>query len=199
MMSVIKDLLTSTKQGTRRLAVDSQQTSFEENRQFRLFFEFSDIWSATLASIPSGQQLALKFTSINAVNIFTRRPELYLGGVAYRVFRDNELVTFTGTLAPLDRITTVNGNLADSGLTAPLVTGVTVQWAIGNDIFRSTDWPRNGTIVKTDGNVNQSSSNFGPEAERAGVAAGASFWLVLDSLSVGDTKGMLTVAYEEIF
>jgi hypothetical protein len=199
MMSVIKDLLTSTKQGTRRLAVDSQQTSFEENRQFRLFFEFSDIWSATLSSIPAGQQLALKFTSLNAVNIFTRRPELYLGGIAYRVFRDNELVTFTGTLAPLDRITTVNGNLADSGLAAPLVTGVTVQWAIGNDIFRSTDWPRNGTLVKTDGNVNQSSSNFGPEAERAGVAAGAAFWLVLDSLSTGDTRGMLTIAYEEIF
>lgn len=193
------DMATSSNIGTRRLAVDSQQTSFEENRQFRLFFEFGDIWSATLPSIPTGQQLVLKFTSLNALNVFVRRPELHEGGFAYRVFRDNAQVTFTGTLAPLDRITPVNGNLQDTGLPAHPVTGVTTEWAIGAGIFRSTDWPRNGTVVKTDGNVNRNTNNYSPNDERSGVAANGAFWLVMDSISQGSTKGMLTIMYEEIF
>lgn len=192
-------LLTSLRDRTWRLAVDSQQTSFEENRQFRLFFEFGDMWSATLAAIPTGQQLVLKFTSINALNVFVRRPELYQGGFVYHVFPDDGQVAFNGTLAPLDRITTVNGHLEDSGLPVHPSTGVSVEWAIGTDIFRSTNWPKNGTVVKTDGNVNRNTNNYSPNDERSGVAAGQTFWLVMDSIAQGDTEGMLTVMYEEIF
>jgi len=192
--------LTSNRGQTARLPVDPQQTSFEENRQFRLFFEFGDIWSASVPALPTGQQLVLKFTSVNALNIFVRRPELHQGGFAYRVFPGiDENITFTGSLAPLDRITTVNGNLTESGLPSHPATQVGVEWAIGTDIFRSTDWPRNGTIVKTDGNVNRNTNNYSPNDERSGVAAGQTFWLAMDSITQGDTKGMLTVMYEELF
>jgi len=195
-----KEIFTGFKGNTERVKVDPQQTSFEENRQFRLFFEFGDLWSASVPTLPAGQQLVLKFNSVNALNVFVRRPELYQGGFAYRVFPDIPAnVTFTGTLAPLERITPVNGNLTDSGLPYHPATQVGVEWAIGTDIFRSTDWPRNGTIVKTDGNVNRNTNNYSPNDERSGVAAGQTFWLAMDSITQGDTKGMLTVMYEELF
>ena len=198
-LSALVDILTTDIETTARLPVDPQQTSFEDNRQFRLFFEFSDLPGSTLAPIPTGQQLVLKFTSVNALNIFARRPELFQGGIAYRVYPDSAQVTFTGTLAPLNRITTVNGNLGDSGLPAHPTSQVSVEWAIGTGIFSTTDWARNGTVVKTDGNVNRNTNNYSPNDERSGVAAGQTFWLVMDSLTVGDTEGFLTILYEELF
>lgn len=192
-------LKTSEDMRVARIPVDQQQTSFEQNRQFRLFFEFSGEWSATLPALPTGQQLVLKFTSPNALNVFARRPELWQGGLKYLVFADNASVTFTGTLAPLERIANVNGNLTDSELPAHPVTGVTVEWAMGTGIFSSTDWARNGTVVKTDGNQNRNTNNYGPSDERGGVAAGQTFWLVMDSIAQGDTQGLLTIMYEERF
>lgn len=199
MFSIIKDLLTSDKQGTRRFAVDQQQTSFEENRQFRLFFEASGAFSASVPALPTGQQLVLKFNSLNAINVFVRRPEVWQGGIKYLVFPDNEQITFTGTLAPLSRITPVNGNLADSRLPAHPTTGVSIEWAMGTGIFTSTDWPRNGTVVKTDGNSNRSTNNYSPSDERSGVGANQSFWLVMNSLAQGDSLFLLTIMYEEVF
>jgi hypothetical protein len=185
-----------------RLKVDSQQTSFEANEQFRFHITFSDLWGSDLPALPAanGTQLVLKFSSTNAVNIILRTPEVYLGGFVYRVWADTENVTFDdGLLAPLDNVFNINGNLTDSRLESHPASGVSVQYAVGTDIFRSTDKSPNGTIAVTDGNKNVSTNEYSPNDVKSGVSPGASFYLVFDTVTNQKTEGMFTIAYEEIF
>lgn len=185
-------LLTSDNKGIRRLAVDSQQTSFEGNTQFRLFYEIDNVATT--------DQIVFKFSSVNGVNIIRRSLELYTGGLKYRVYPDTENVTFTGTLSPVDTVTWVNGNLSDSGLPSLPATGVTIESDIGSSIFSTTDWPRNGTVVVTDGNAQRATNNYAPNDEKGGVAPNQSFWLVLDHVGSNNTaNGFLTIMWEELF
>jgi hypothetical protein len=185
-----------------RLRVDSQQTSFEANEQFRFHITFSDLWGSDLPALASasGTQLVLKFSATNAVNIIMRTPEVYLGGFVYRVWADTENVTFDDDLlAPMDNVFNVNGNLTDSRLETHPVSGVSVQYATGTDIFRSADKSPNGTIAVTDGNKNVSTNEYSPNDVKSGVVAGRSFYLVFDTITNQKTGGMFTIAYEEIF
>ena len=194
------DLLTSSKVGLRRIAVDSQQTSFESNNQFRFHILFSALWGSDLPPIPSSEQLVLKFTTLNPVNILTRTPEVYIGGFVYRVFADDENVTFTGTLSDIsDNIFSINGNLIDSGLEAHPESAVSIEYAIGSDIFRSTSKSPNGTVALSDGNSNKSTNTYSPNDLRAGVKGNQTFWLVFDTLANHSVSGMFTISYEERF
>lgn len=185
-------LLTDRNSAVGRVKVDSQQTSFAANEQFRFFYEIDNVSNVN--------QIVFKFTATNPVNIIRRTLELYSGGRKYRVYPDTENVTFTGTLDDVDIITPVNTDLSDSGLSTHPETGVTIQGDVGSSIFSTSDAPRNGTVVVTDGNSNRATNQYTPNDEKAGVAGGASFWLVLDHVGSNDpADGFLTILWEEKF
>jgi hypothetical protein len=186
------DLMTGEREGTRRIATDSQPSSFKDNRQYRFFDE--------LAAVPSTSQLVYKFSATNPINIFLRVINLWSGGRKYLVYPADGNETFTGVFASVsDQLFPTNGRLR-FGLTAHPATGATVQKAIGPDIFTSTSKPRNGTAMMTDGNANRASSAYTSNGDRGGISGGQSFYLVFDHIGASnDTNGLFLVAYEESF
>lgn len=187
---------------TSRLRTDQQQTSFEENAQFRFFDDLSDQteYGGTNESIPANQVLVYKFTASNPVNIQSRILNLVQGGRKYLVFPADGNETITGgTFEDVsDQIFPVNGNLRE-GLAAHPATGVTVEKRRATS-FTTTSKARTGTSSKTDGNANRASSTYSPDGQRAGVAGSQSFYLVLfDVDGTNATEMLFTVAYEERF
>lgn len=177
--TALSRLATTNNSKTARLPVDSKQKSFEENLQFRFHVFLSDLWGADFPVIPAtnGYQVAFKFSATIPVNIIFRNIQTKVGSVVYRVFADDENVTFTGTLEDVsESIFNVNNNLEDSGLSTHPDSGVTVEHARGVNIFRSTSKSPNGTTVADEGNQ--------------------SFWLVLDQTSNQESEIMFTVVFE---
>lgn len=68
------DLLTSQREGFRRVRVDVAQTGFFEGREFRSFVEFS---------IPSGQSVVYKFSIPVNFILFEQNMTVHAGGVKY--------------------------------------------------------------------------------------------------------------------
>lgn len=101
------DIYTSDLVDTRRFKVDSQQTSFEENRQFRFFEDLSlQQWNLSGGnpvenSIPSGDVLIYKFTAPNPLNIQSRLLNGWAGGRKYLVFPVDGNETITGVLGKM--------------------------------------------------------------------------------------------------
>lgn len=187
-------LFTGNYPNTARIAVDPQQTSFEENAQFRFF--------DPLDAVANANQIVYYVTIADPINLFTRNINLYQGGRRYRVYLADGSHTFTGSLTDVtDRITSMNTNLADSGLSSLPVSGATVSKVIGAGIFTAGSNPIDGTEVLTDGNANRASNSFSGSGERFGVAAGASFWLVMDGISGNGqpTSGNIKLIWEERF
>ena len=189
-VSLPLDLYTSNEVDYRRLKVEPEQSSFVDNHQFRYFESFHDV--------PYGSQVVYYFQTVNPVNIVFRKLDLYQGGREYLVYGTTG-VTFTGTLGSPLPIHTVNNNLKPSNITHP-VSGVTVRKAVGAGIFSSTATPPHGTICLTDGNSNRASATYAPNDQKSGVAAGQSFYLVLNHIgSNNNTSGQITVLWEELF
>ncbi len=185
------DLFTSDELGTRRLAVDSQQTSYEENAQFRYFDRIS--------AVPNGSQIVYKFTTANPLNVLQRYFELSSGGRQLLVYPHTENIVFTGTLVDSGRITPINSNLSPNNATHP-VTGFTAQRAVGSGIFSTTDLPIDGVSVVSDSQGNASSSSFSADGLRTGVPSGTVSYFVLNSIANNDAaSGALRFVYEELF
>lgn len=185
-----------------RLKTDPQQTSFEENAQFRFFDDLSNQteYGGEDESIPTNEVLVYKFTASNPVNIQARILNLVQGGRKYLVFPadGNETITGGTFVDVSDQLYPVNGNLRE-GLAAHPATGVTVEKRRATS-FTTTSKARTGTISKTDGNANRASSTYSPDGQRAGVAGSQSFYLVLfDVDGTNATEMLFTVAYEERF
>lgn len=184
---IFSDMLTSARKGVRRLQVDSQQTSFEENEQFRYFDRLVDI--------PTGSQIVYKITLTRPVNLFTRKLSLISGGREYLVYPDTANVTFTGTLGNAGVTTSMNQNL-NQYLTEAPPSGVTIQRAVGAGIFTSTDTPVDGLIALTDGKSNRSSNELDVEGGKLGYAIGAA-WVVMNHVGANNaTRGQYKLEWE---
>lgn len=184
-------LNTNPEQSTGRLQVDAQQTSYEENRQFR-FFDRID-------GLSSNNQLVYKLETVNPITVGPRVIELWGGGREYLVYPDDGNVTFTGTLGSALPIRTVNTIKAPWRDTLP-ASGVTIRKATGNGIFTSTSDPVNGTGLIAEGQGSSKSTTYSQSGERAGVGAGVSFWLVFNHLSAAgnkQTNGQYRLSWEE--
>ncbi len=190
---IMSDLLTDDREGIRRIAVDSQQSSFEGNAQFRYFDEFDGISNAN--------QIVYKIATTYAVIVQEGVLSLWSGGRKYRVYVFDNGETFTGTLSDSGSITALNRILHETFDTHP-ETGVTIQRAVGSGIFTpGTNTPYTGQSVLTDGNNNRASSTYAPEGLRSGIAAGSIVWVVLDGIGSGnnDTYGEYELSWEERF
>lgn len=175
-----------------RLAVDSQQTSFEQNHQFRFF----DTW----LDISNTNQIVYYIQTPNPINIFLREIELYNGGRAYRAYNDDGSHTFTGTLSSQGVITPINYNLNDSRLDALPSTLVTVQRAVGSAIFTAGNPPYTGTSIKTDGNSNRNVTGYQTSGVRFGTDTNFAAYLVFDGIAPNNaTSGSFEIVYEERF
>jgi hypothetical protein len=196
--------LTTGLDGTGRLKVDSQQSSFEQNTQFRFFEDVSDQteYGGADLSVPSNKVLIYEFNAINAVNIQTRIINQWAGGRKYLVFPkdDNNLPTITGgTWADVsDQLYDINGSKNPYIDTLP-ITEVTVQRRVA-DSFVTSFKARTGTAIRTDGNSNRASSEYAPDSTRSGVAANQGFYLVFFNIGgSNDSEFLFTVGYEESF
>ena len=184
------------KQNLRRVKVDSQQSSFEANTQFRFF---DDCTGAN--AIPRNEILIYRFSSVNALNIQSRVINGWSGGRKYIVFPNdgNETITGGSFVDVSDQVYSVNNNLADSGLPSHPVSQVTVEKRIATD-FTSPFKGRTGTAYRSDANTSRATDSYAPDSSRAGVAANQSFFLVFFDIAQNDPSEFLfTVAWEEVF
>lgn len=92
------DHYTSQRRPSVRLKTDNQQTSFEENRQFRFFEDLSiQQWSGEDNSIASGDIVVYRFTAVNALNIQARILDGWAGCRKYLVFPADGNETIAGS------------------------------------------------------------------------------------------------------
>lgn len=182
---------------TRRVKTDPQPTSFEENRQFKIFHR--------LINVPNTTQVVFKFEAGTALNIMERKINLWAGGREYLVIPDTGQYDYLDALAKTDvPPTTVNGNLEDSGLPSHPVSQVTItRWDLttvsGNQIvIADADQFPNGDAVQTDGNANRANNSLLSSPNLSGVASGQAFYLVFDSINNSATYGHFFLQWEEV-
>ena len=177
-----------------RIPVDSQQTSFEANNQFRFF---DDLELAAVAD----QQIVYKVTSVNPFILFNRTVSFWQGGATYRIYADDGSHTFTGTLADSGWIGPVNGDLTVSEWPTHPMTTIALQKAEGVGIFVPGSAPRTGTSVRAGTNAQQSSGALGLDSVRLGFPASFSAWIVMTALDgVNQTSfGEYELYFEERF
>jgi hypothetical protein len=186
-------LLSGQRKNTARLKVDSQQTSFESNEQFRIFHRF--------VNVPDNQQMVFKFEATNPVNIQDRKINLWSGGREYLVIPDD------GSYGAIDAVLNtpvwvrvVNSNLRDSGVDAHPVSGVTVNYGTGTDLFNigDSDQFSNGDAVLSDGSKNSGNSNMLDSPNLSGVKENSSYYLVFRGIGGNSaTSGHFLVQWEE--
>lgn len=183
-------LVTNPLDGIGRLAVDPQQTSFEQNTQFKFVYEID--------SVATGNQLVFKLTiGANPINLFLRYLSTWAGGRKYYVLPESA-VTFNGTLGAALPIYPINQNLRD-GLSEHPATDVTMQVAIGSNI--ATYDPADKTAMTaclSGGNAIVSSSEFDSNSLRLGYSANQVVWVVMENISqAAATKGVYKLFWEE--
>lgn len=195
-LSTIDNYSTNGGGNNARLRTDNQQTSFEQNAQFRFFDDCSGA-----NEIDNSDTLIYRFSATNPVNIQSRVINGWEGGRKYLVYPSDGNETIAGgTWADVsDRIFEINGNLQDSGLDAHPTSGVTISKRVATS-FTSTSLPRTGTAYRSDSSASRSVDSYSPDAERAGVAANAEFYLVFFDIAQNDPSQFLfSVSWEEIF
>lgn len=195
-------ILTSFIRGTQRLKVDSQQTSYEENRQFR-FFEDNSLREykdpPEDATVGSGEILVYRVTTTNPVTLQSRGFNGWLGGRKYVAFPvdGNETIT-GGTWQDVSNKITRISTIPQPDLPNPLpATGVTIERRIAT-AFTTTTEPVGGSVFKSDSNANKATAATSPSGGLAGISGGSAFYLVLFPLG-GDADFMAEIAWEETF
>lgn len=187
-------LKTTNDSRTARVRVDSQQTSFEANTQFRFFDEIE---------IPATNdyQVVYKVSAVNPFILFSRVLSFYQGGATYRIYADDGSHTVPGTLADSGWIGPANGDLTTSELPAHPETTISLQKAEGSGIFVPGSVPRTGTSVRAGTNTQQSSGSLAADSVRLGFPANFSGWIVIQKIvDVNqDSLGEYELYFEERF
>lgn len=197
-MTILKNMTTDENYKLARLKVDSQQTSYEQNYQFKVFHR--------LISVPATTQAVFKFEATNPVNIQERKINLWNGGREYLVVPDTgQYPTLDAKLTiPVD-ITAVNGNTEDSGLPSHPESGVTVTLGLltGADIITigNNDQFPNGDAVKVDSSGGSNKGNNQPLStpNKSGVKRDQSFYLIFTDIAGVETSGHFYLQWEERF
>lgn len=180
-------LMTGSTQDDARVKVDSQQTSFEEGKQFRFF----DRLTADDA-ITSTQQVVYYISTVNAINLFSRVLTVHEGGREYLVYLDDGSHTFTGTLADSGVISSIRPSVG-------LSSSVSIQRAAGASVFTAGNDPVDGTMAVADTNAARAVPVLSADSLKIEIPAGGGAYVVLNHLgSNDDLVGQLFYAWEEI-
>lgn len=182
---------------TRRVKTDNQPTSFEENRQFKVFHRFNDV--------AGNEQIVYWFNNSVPVNIKERTIRLKEGKREYLVIPDPQDGTYDTVLAQLSDaetpVRTVNSNLEDSGLASHPTSNVTVLHGVGTNLFTIADDDQfpNGDLVGVGAQGNNAlNPNSGVDSNLSGVAANSAFFLVKIPYENEVTSGQFFLLWEEI-
>jgi len=190
--------LTGTKNrpNNQRLQVDSGQTSFEENLQFKFYDEYHE--NSTQSPISNSDIVVYKVTTVNPINILGITLELWAGSRTVQLYEDVG-VTFGGSLVDQSsKISHENRNKNEYIDTLP-TTATVISRYIGSDTFTSSKQPTDGFGIKTAGNSNQQVSAFSQSGERLGLPDNTSIYIVLTNISGNDdSSGILKIVYEEL-
>ncbi len=185
----LTNMVTDPGLPTSRFKVDAQPTSFEENTEFKIFYR--------IQSLSQNNQLVIKFTTVNALNIMVRKINLWEGGREYLVYGDDGSHTVTGTFTDID-VFNVNGNVEGGGSHPTSLVNASV--AIGSGIFTAGSLPSNGDGVLTDSNANRANNQPLSDNNQSGVASGSTFYLVFNHIGQNsNTKGQFFLQWEERF
>lgn len=196
-------LSTNPGKSTGRLKTDDQPTSYEENRQFKIFRRFIDV--------PTTQQMVFKFEASAPCNIMERKINIWAGGREYLVIPyDSGNTEHTAIDALFDEntvvdITSVNGYLGDSGLAEHPASQVTINYVTGaglitvDNAFGSESQYPNGDAVQTDSNANRANNALLATPNMSGLDAGQAFFLLFRNISQSTaTSGHFYLQWEEI-
>jgi len=199
-VSILTNLVTSLD-GNGRIKVDSQQSSFEQNTQFRFFEDVSDQteYGGDDLSVPAANVLVYEFNAVNPVNIQTRIINQWSGGRKYLVFPTTGATITGGTWEDVsDQLYIINGN-KNPYIDALPTTEVTVRRRVATS-FVTSEKARTGTAAVTESQGNRQSSEYSPDSSRSGVAGNQGFYLVFFDLDgANPSEFLFTVAYEERF
>ncbi len=179
-----------TKQDSRvaRVPVDSQQTSFETNMQFKFF---DDCTGAD--SIQSTSILIYKVIATSALKVQLRLINGISGSRKYIVypFTGSEVIT-GGSFVDVSatKISPINNDLSVSELPAHPSAGFTVEKRVAT-AFSTTAPKRTGTAYRAQGQGNVSVSSYTASGNASGVAAGDTFLLVFTNISGNEAAEFL--------
>lgn len=166
------DLFTSTEEGVRRIGVDSQPTSFEDNKQFRFVDRF--------VNVSNGDDIVYKVDLGVPVNLLFRELGLRLGGREYFVYPYNSDTEITGSANVTQRSPTPQNNKLKEGLTVHPASNTTFTRYDGvtftpNDSEAYTDY----TMVVADGNNSRATNTYNSDGFMSGTGDSSAFWLYL--------------------
>lgn len=181
---------------TRRIKTDDQPTSYEENKQFKIFHR--------MIGIATTGQIVFKFSTVPALNILERNITAWGGGREYLVIPDTgQYPAVDALLTTSVQVRNVNGNLEDSGLPVHPTSGVTVDYGVltgGNQIpIADDDQFPNGDVIVVDegGFFSVTNSQLSNSVNKSGVAAGQAFYLVFRNISSDAFDGQFFLQWEE--
>lgn len=189
------DIYTSTIANVRRLSVDSQPTSFEENTQFR----FID----TFVNIDDAEDILYLFEQTAPIVVFDRIISLFTGGREYYVYPYDSSDTYTGTQDTLERVPLPMNNLLRNGLTSHPDTNVTITRYTVTDFTPVNYWVEMSQILAPTSGLTKVAGDYSAESVRYGTATASvsnpiRFWLYFPNLESTDaTNGYWKIIWEE--
>ncbi len=189
MLDFFKTMVTNLGLSSSRFKVDSQPSSFEANEQFKIFYR--------IQNVAQGNQIVLKFETVNALNIMVRKINLWSGGREYLVYGDDGSHTVAGTFSSVP-VYSVNGNVEGGG--AHPTSQVTASVAIGSGIFVPGNPPTNGDGVLTDSQGNRGNNQPLADTNQSGTPSNVTFYLVFNHIGANDASdGQFYLQWEEKF
>lgn len=174
------DLLTSAKEGFRRIRVDQAQTGFFEGREFRTFAEFD---------IPSGQSLVLRFASSVDFILFSQNLSVDQGAIRLTAIVNGVSGGTWAALPVIGKNRMTSRRLYEGGYyqsKATLESGGTMTGGAVVEVVR----------VVADNSTAQQSTVGGSVADERGLPAGT-YHLRLENISNGAAKGVYSLFWEE--
>ena len=168
------DLLTTAKEGTRRVKVDPAQTGFFEGREFRISYEFD---------ISSGQTQVIKFSCSTNFILWEQRIEVDEGFLIYKPTLNPSSATGFVTEIPQYGKNRMS--------TAPVVTN-TVTVTTGGTITGGT--VAETARIKVANATGQAESVGGAVYSERGLPAG-DYYLTMKAEGA-NTKGVINLVYE---
>lgn len=190
-------ITTSRDSRTNRVRVDNQQTSFEENRQFKFYDDCTGDDNIAVA-----ETLIYKFSSANPLKIQLRLINGFAGSRKYTVYPYNGTETIVGgafvDVTPT-KVSPINNDLSVSQLSTHPVSGVTIEKRIATS-FSTTAPKRTGTGYLSEGQGNSQTSSYTASGNAPGVASGDVFLLVFENITGNDAADFLfQIEWEEVF
>lgn len=193
--SLPEDIYTSTIGNVRRLSVDSQPTSFEENTQFR----FIDTWE----DVSNTDSILYLFEQTAPIVIFSRDLSLYTGGRSYYVIPYDESDTYTGTQETLTRVPLPLNGLLRDGLTEHPDSNVTITRYTVTAFTHANEFIEMSQVIAPTSGLTKVAGDYSSESLRFGTETCSEsdplrYWIYLPNLeSTDDSNGYWKLCWEE--